>query len=55
MKNKFYQKLENNIAELKQQGLYKHEHLITSDQSTQVKVDGREIINLCAAFPIYDN
>ena len=35
MKNDFYQQLDQQLEELKQEGLYKTERVITSDQAAQ--------------------
>ena len=52
MSNKTYQRLQAELATIEQDGLYKHERLITSPQSGQIQVniDGtkKSIINLCA-------
>ena len=52
MSQKAYQKYEATLAEIRREGLYKTERLITSPQAgvVSVQVDGseREIINLCA-------
>lgn len=48
MKNKLYHQLENSLAELKQQGLYKSERTISSPQRADINVNQHEVINLCA-------
>ncbi len=41
--------LQNTLEELKQQGLYKTERIITSSQNATIKVGGeREVLNFCA-------
>ena len=41
--------LRGRLAELRQAGLYKHEHVIETPQSAHVGVTGRgEVLNLCA-------
>ncbi len=41
--------LQNTLEELKHQGLYKTERIITSSQSSQIKVgEGKEVLNFCA-------
>lgn len=41
--------LQNTLGELKQQGLYKTERIITSSQSSNITVgDGKEVLNFCA-------
>lgn len=40
---------QNTLEELKQQGLYKTERIITSSQSSKITVgDGKEVLNFCA-------
>ncbi|KFZ27980.1 MULTISPECIES: glycine C-acetyltransferase [Pseudidiomarina] len=49
MKNDFYQQLDQQLEELKQEGLYKTERVITSDQAAEIKVgDGQSVLNFCA-------
>ncbi|MDX1706137.1 glycine C-acetyltransferase [Pseudidiomarina sp.] len=49
MNNDFYQQLESQLAELKEEGLYKHERIIESDQSSEIVVDnGKSVLNFCA-------
>ncbi len=49
MYGKIKQDLQNTLEELKQQGLYKTERIITSSQSSQIKVgEGKEVLNFCA-------
>ncbi len=49
MKNTFYQEIRNEIDELKSQGLYKRERIITTPQSARIKTaDQREVLNFCA-------
>lgn len=44
-----YTQLAKDLQKLKDDGLYKHERVITSPQSAVIKLaDGREVINLCA-------
>lgn len=40
--------LQNTLEELKQQGLYKTERIITSSQSAEIKVNGKTVLNFCA-------
>ncbi|GAB3486169.1 glycine C-acetyltransferase [Marinomonas epiphytica] len=48
-KSSFYQELNNKLAELKQQGLYKEERPLSSSQSSQIRTqDTQPLINLCA-------
>ena len=49
MKNDFYQQLDQQLEELKHEGLYKTERIITSDQAAEIKVgDGQSVLNFCA-------
>ncbi|MDO8951349.1 MAG: aminotransferase class I/II-fold pyridoxal phosphate-dependent enzyme, partial [Draconibacterium sp.] len=48
MYGKIKQDLQNTLEELKQQGLYKTERIITSSQSSEIEVGGREVLNFCA-------
>ncbi|WP_281646666.1 glycine C-acetyltransferase [Parendozoicomonas sp. Alg238-R29] len=49
MKSAFYDQLSAQLEELKQQGLYKDERVITSQQSSDITVTGGEqVINFCA-------
>jgi glycine C-acetyltransferase len=40
--------LQNTLEELKQQGLYKTERIITSSQSSEIEVGGKKVLNFCA-------
>ncbi len=40
--------LQNTLEELKQQGLYKTERIITSSQSSEIEVNGKTVLNFCA-------
>ena len=42
------EELEGTLAELRESGLYKDEWEIESPQSAHVRVDGRDVLNLCA-------
>lgn len=49
MKTKLLGDLNNQLEELKQNGLYKAERIITSAQQAAIKLnDGKEVINFCA-------
>ena len=49
MKAAFYQQLTGQLEELKQQGLYKDERVITSQQSSDITVTGgAHVLNFCA-------
>jgi glycine C-acetyltransferase len=48
MYGKIKQDLQNTLEELKQQGLYKTERIITSSQSAEIEVNGKIVLNFCA-------
>ncbi|SHK03058.1 2-amino-3-ketobutyrate coenzyme A ligase [Tangfeifania diversioriginum] len=49
MYGKIKQDLQNNLEELKEQGLYKTERIITSSQSSEIEVGGGQtVLNFCA-------
>ena len=48
MYGKIKQDLRNTLEELKQQGLYKTERIITSSQSAEIEVNGKTVLNFCA-------
>lgn len=48
MYGKIKQDLQNTLEELKQQGLYKTERIITSSQSAEIEVNGKRVLNFCA-------
>lgn len=49
MYGKIKEDLQNTLEELKEQGLYKTERIITSSQSSEIKVgDGQTVLNFCA-------
>ncbi len=49
MKQAFYTRLEQQIAETKQQGLYKNERVITSSQQSDIQVENNShVLNFCA-------
>jgi glycine C-acetyltransferase len=48
MAQTIYAHLEAALGEVREQGLYKAERVITSPQSSLIDVGGREVINLCA-------
>ncbi|MFC0445991.1 glycine C-acetyltransferase [Pseudidiomarina halophila] len=49
MKNDFYQQLDTQLEELKQEGLYKKERIITSEQAAEIQVgEGKSVLNFCA-------
>lgn len=48
MLERFINYLQNELETLKADGLYKSERVISSQQQADVKVNEREVINLCA-------
>lgn len=49
MKQKLYLQLQQQLSQVKQEGLYKSERALTSAQSAEVKVaDGKQVVNFCA-------
>ncbi len=48
MYGKMKQDLQNTLEELKKQGLYKNERIITSSQSSEIEVGGKSVLNFCA-------
>src|SRR5690606_26100095 len=49
MKQDFYQQLETQLEELKNEGLYKNERIILGDQDAEIEVgDGESVLNFCA-------
>src|SRR3954447_21339834 len=49
MLEEFDKRLANTLAEIRSQGLYKTERIITSPQNAEIPIaDGRRVINLCA-------
>jgi glycine C-acetyltransferase len=48
MYGKMKANLQKNLEELKQQGLYKTERIITSSQSSEIEVGGQTVLNFCA-------
>ncbi|MEE2643422.1 MAG: glycine C-acetyltransferase, partial [Myxococcota bacterium] len=44
----FYLNLENELDQLKSQGLFKNERMITSPQRAEISVGAGEVLNLCA-------
>jgi len=49
MEKSFYQQLQENLASVNNEGLYKAERIITSPQQAVITTaDGREVINFCA-------
>lgn len=48
MSSAFYQQLADQLAETKAEGLYKKERIISSDQSSEITVNDRKVLNFCA-------
>lgn len=48
MTRSFTQHIAAQLDEVRAQGLYKSERVITSPQSSHIKADGKDVINLCA-------
>ncbi|MEZ9233232.1 glycine C-acetyltransferase [Vibrio amylolyticus] len=49
MSSSFYQQIQNQIEEVKEEGLYKSERVITSAQKASVSIStGEEVLNFCA-------
>ena len=44
----FYQRLDAQLADLREQGLFKSERVIASPQAGQIRANDAEVINLCA-------
>src|SRR5215831_10463119 len=44
----FYQRFDSDLAELRNQGLFKSERVISSPQDARIRVNDAEVINLCA-------
>jgi glycine C-acetyltransferase len=48
MKQDFYTRLEQQISETKEQGLFKNERVITSSQQSDIQVNQQQVLNFCA-------
>ena len=46
--NTIQDRLQDQIAEIKQAGLYKHERVIESQQQTEITVNEKQVLNFCA-------
>jgi len=44
----FYTRLQNEISEIQQSGLYKNERIIESPQGAEIMVNGKKVLNFCA-------
>ena len=47
-RNSFYQRLQGELQEIKDAGLYKTERIIESEQGAEIVVNGRKVLNFCA-------
>src|SRR6188508_2438068 len=47
-RNTFYQRLQGELQEIKDAGLYKTERIIESEQGAEITVNGRKVLNFCA-------
>ena len=48
MDSAFYQRLDSELGELRAQGLFKNERVISSPQGGQIRANDADVINLCA-------
>ena len=48
MNSAFYQQLSDQLETTRNEGLYKKERVITSDQSSEITVNGQQVLNFCA-------
>ena len=48
MSSAFYADLSNTLDEIREEGLFKTERLITSEQDASIQVGGRDVLNFCA-------
>ncbi|MBD0295310.1 MAG: aminotransferase class I/II-fold pyridoxal phosphate-dependent enzyme, partial [Flavisolibacter sp.] len=48
MNDKFVQRIQEEIEEIKSAGLYKSERIITSPQGAEITVNGQTVLNFCA-------
>ncbi len=46
--NSFYQRLQNELQEIKDSGLFKNERIIASEQGAEITVNGKKVLNFCA-------
>src|ERR1700721_252098 len=44
----FYTRLQKELQEIKDAGLYKQERIIESEQGAEISVNGRKVLNFCA-------
>src|SRR6478672_930584 len=48
MKDKFVERIRQEVEEIKTSGLYKTERIIASPQGAEISVNGRQVLNFCA-------
>jgi glycine C-acetyltransferase len=48
MNEKFVNRIQHEVEEIKQSGLYKTERIITSPQGAEIEVNGKTVLNFCA-------
>ena len=48
MDNAFYQRFDTDLADLRKQGLFKSERVISSPQAGQIRANDADVVNLCA-------
>ncbi len=48
MNETFLSHLQNTLAQIKEDGLYKTERIITSSQSAEIEANGKKLLNFCA-------
>ncbi|MGM0526206.1 MAG: glycine C-acetyltransferase [Pseudomonadota bacterium] len=48
MNSAFYQQLNDQLETTRSEGLYKKERIISSDQSSEITVNGQQVLNFCA-------
>ncbi len=48
MNKKFIQRLQNELTEIENAGLYKKERVISSEQAAQIIANGKNVLNFCA-------
>ncbi len=44
----FYERLQNELASIKESGLFKSERIIASEQGPEITVNGKKVLNFCA-------
>ena len=46
--NSFYQRLQNELQEIQDAGLFKKERVIASEQGAEITVNDKKVLNFCA-------